>query len=155
LSKEISKTDKLNKTLADKEKSYNDRLDYIEKQKEAIDKIHSQKVKQLEVISGMNAGDAKKQLVESLKESAKTDAMALIQDTIEDAKLNAKQEARKVVINTIQRVGTEEAIDNCVSVFNLESDDIKGRIIGREGRNIRAFEAATGVEVIVDDTPEA
>src|SRR5699024_818740 len=89
-----------------------------------------------------------------LKESARTEAMAVIQNTIEEAKLSAKQEARRIIINTIQRVGAEESIDNCVSVFNLESDDIKGRIIGREGRNIRALEAATGVEIIVDDTPD-
>ena len=93
--------------------------------------------------------------MESLKETAKTDAMAFLQTTMEEAKLTAQQEARKIVINTIQRIGTEEAVENCVSVFNLESDDVKGRIIGREGRNIRAIEAATGVEIIVDDTPEA
>jgi hypothetical protein len=109
----------------------------------------------LEVISGLTAEEAKSQLVDSLKNEAKTDAMAYIQTTIEEAKLTARQEARKIIINTIQRIGTEEAIDNCVSVFNLESDDVKGRIIGREGRNIRALEAATGVEIIVDDTPEA
>ena len=112
-------------------------------------------MKQLEVISGLTAEEAKSQLVDSLKNEAKTDAMAYIQTTIEEAKLTARQEARKIIINTIQRIGTEEAIDNCVSVFNLESDDVKGRIIGREGRNIRALEAATGVEIIVDDTPEA
>ena len=109
----------------------------------------------MEVISGLTAEEAKSQLVDSLKNEAKTDAMAYIQTTIEEAKLTARQEARKIIINTIQRIGTEEAIDNCVSVFNLESDDVKGRIIGREGRNIRALEAATGVEIIVDDTPEA
>lgn len=118
-------------------------------------KLHKSQVQQLEVISGLSAEEAKAQLVESLKEQAKTDSMALIQDTIEEAKLTAQQEAKKVIINTIQRIGTEEAIENCVSVFNIESDDVKGRIIGREGRNIRAIEAATGVEVIVDDTPEA
>lgn len=155
LSKEISKNNKLNTTLEDKMKNYEERLDYVEQRKEEIDKVHDRKIKQLEVISGMNAEDAKSQLIESLKESAKTDAMALVQDTIEEAKMSAKQEAKKIIINTIQRVGTEEAIDNCVSVFNLESDDIKGRIIGREGRNIRAIEAATGVEIVVDDTPEA
>jgi ribonuclease Y len=89
-----------------------------------------------------------------LKAEAKTKAMSHIQDTIEEAKLTAQQEAKKIIINTIQRVGTE-AVENCVSVFNIESDDVKGRIIGREGRNIRALEAATGVEIIVDDTPEA
>ena len=103
----------------------------------------------------MSASDAKKELVESLKSEAKTEALELTQNIIEDAKLSARQEAKKIVISTIQRVGTEEAIDNCVSVFNIESDDVKGRIIGREGRNIRAIESATGVEIIVDDTPEA
>ena len=91
----------------------------------------------------------------SIKEEAKTDAMRFIQDRMEEAKLTVEQDARKIIINTIQRIGTEESIDNCVSVFNIESDDVKGRIIGREGRNIRALESATGVEIIVDDTPEA
>jgi ribonuclease Y len=112
-------------------------------------------LQQLEVISGLSAEEAKDQLVEGLKAEAKTKAMSHIQDTIEEAKLTAQQEAKKIIINTIQRVGTEEAVENCVSVFNIESDDVKGRIIGREGRNIRALEAATGVEIIVDDTPEA
>lgn len=155
LSKDLSTNNKLKKELEEQKKDYEERLSYIEKQQETIEKIHDRKVKQLEVISGMNAEEAKAQLVESLRESAKTDAMALIQDTIEEAKMSARQEAKRIIINTIQRVGAEEAIDNCVSVFNLESDDIKGRIIGREGRNIRALEAATGVEIIVDDTPEA
>jgi ribonuclease Y len=117
--------------------------------------MHQNQVKQLEVISGLSADDAKAELVNSLKDQAKTDAMAFIQNSVEEAKMTAQQEARKVVIKTIQRIGTEEAVENCVSVFNLESDDVKGRIIGREGRNIRAIEAATGVEIIVDDTPEA
>ena len=117
--------------------------------------MHKSQVEQLEVISGLSAEDAKEQLVESLKAEAKTKAMSHIQDTIEEAKLTAQQEAKKIIISTIQRVGTEEAVENCVSVFNIESDDVKGRIIGREGRNIRALEAATGVEIIVDDTPEA
>ena len=127
----------------------------VDKKQEEVDKLHKSQVKQLEVISGLTAEEAKTQLIDSLKNEAKTDAMAYIQTTIEEAKLTARQEARKIIINTIQRIGTEEAIDNCVSVFNLESDDVKGRIIGREGRNIRALEAATGVEIIVDDTPEA
>src|SRR5690606_5755437 len=112
-------------------------------------------VEKLEQIAGLTADEAKVQLVESLKAEAKTQAMSYIQDTVEEAKMTAQQEARKIIINTIQRVGTEEAIENCVSVFNIESDDVKGRIIGREGRNIRALEAATGVDIIVDDTPEA
>ncbi|MFZ0489860.1 MAG: ribonuclease Y [Salegentibacter sp.] len=155
VSGELAKNKKLNKDLEDKLKDYNYRVEYLEKKQEEIDKLHSSKVQQLEVISGLSAEDAKAQLTESLKDSAKADAMALIQDTIEEAKLTAQQEAKKIIINTIQRIGTEEAVENCVSVFNLESDDVKGRIIGREGRNIRALEAATGVEIIVDDTPEA
>lgn len=155
LSKEIAKNTKLNKSLENKEKALDERLGFIDIKQDEIEKIHAQKVQQLEVISGLNADEAKAQLVESLKDSARTDAMAVIQNTIEEAKLSAKMEARRIIINTIQRVGAEEAIDNCVSVFNLESDDVKGRIIGREGRNIRALEAATGVEIIVDDTPEA
>ncbi|MGO3707003.1 ribonuclease Y [Mesonia hippocampi] len=155
VSNELSKSKKLNKELEIKLKETNERFDYVEKRQEEVDKAHYRQIKELEIIGGLSAEEAKAQLVETLKESAKTDAMALIQDTIEEAKLTAQQEAKKIVVNTIQRIGTEEAIDNCVSVFNLESDDVKGRIIGREGRNIRAIEAATGVEIIVDDTPEA
>ena len=155
VSNELGKNKKLNKELEDKVADYNHRVDYLEKKQEEIDRLHNSKVQQLEVISGLSAEDAKAQLVESLKDTAKADAMSIIQDTVEEAKLTAQQEARKIIINTIQRIGTEEAIENCVSVFNLESDDVKGRIIGREGRNIRALEAATGVEIIVDDTPEA
>lgn len=155
LSSELSKNKNLNKDLEEKMQDYDHRNEYLEKKQQDVDKLHSSKIQQLEVISGLSAQDAKAQLVESLKDTAKADAMALVQDTIEEAKLTAQQEAKKIIINTIQRIGTEEAIDNCVSVFNLESDDVKGRIIGREGRNIRAIEAATGVEIIVDDTPEA
>jgi len=155
LSKEISKDSKINKSLEDKERNLEEKLQFIQSRQDEIDKIYSRKVKQLEVISGLNAEEAKEQLVETLKSSARTEAMATIQNTIEEAKMSAKQEAKRIIINTIQRIGAEESIDNCVSVFNLESDDIKGRIIGRDGRNIRAIEAATGVEIIVDDTPEA
>jgi ribonuclease Y len=134
---------------------YTNRVDVLDKKHIELEKLHKSQVQQLEVISGLSAEDAKEQLVESLKAEAKTKAMAHIQDTLEEAKLTAQQEAKKIIITTIQRVGTEEAVENCVSVFNIESDDVKGRIIGREGRNIRALEAATGVEIIVDDTPEA
>ena len=149
------KSKKSNQKLEEKIKDYDFRLEFIEKKKTELEKAHKSQIKQLEVISALSAEEAKEQLIESLKEEAKTDAMAFIQDQLEEAKLTAQQEAKKILINTIQRIGTEEAIDNCVSVFNIESDDIKGRIIGREGRNIRAIEAATGVEIIVDDTPEA
>ncbi|MDH5412800.1 MAG: ribonuclease Y [Flavobacteriaceae bacterium] len=155
VSLELDKSTKLNKSLEDKISDYNHRLEFLEKKKVESDKMHKRQVEQLEVISGLSADDAKKELVESLREEAKTDAMAFIQDTLEEAKLTAQQEAKKVVLTTIQRIGVEQTVENCVSVFNLESDDVKGRIIGREGRNIRAIEAATGVEIIVDDTPEA
>ncbi len=155
VSNELSKGKKLNQSLEDKIKDYNHRRDVLEKKQEELDKLHKSQVQQLEVISSLSADEAKEQLVESLKGEAKNDAMSFIQGSLEEAKLTAEQEAKKIIINTIQRIGTEEAVDNCVSVFNIESDDVKGRIIGREGRNIRAIEAATGVEIIVDDTPEA
>jgi ribonuclease Y len=155
ISSELARGKKLNDQLQNKIKDLSHREDYYEKKNTELEKLHNNQVQQLEVISGLSAEDAKSQLMESLKETAKTDAMAYLQSTLEEAKLTAQQEARKIVINTIQRIGTEEAVENCVSVFNLESDDVKGRIIGREGRNIRAIEAATGVEIIVDDTPEA
>ncbi|MGB1370193.1 MAG: ribonuclease Y [Flavobacteriaceae bacterium] len=155
VSTELSKNKKLNHELEVKKKDYDQRISVIEKRQEELDKMHKSQVQQLEVISGLSADEAKSQLVESLKSEAKNDVMAYVQDKMEEAKLTAEQDAKKIIINTIQRIGTEEAIDNCVSVFNIESDDMKGRIIGREGRNIRALEAATGVEIIVDDTPEA
>ncbi|SDS27453.1 ribonucrease Y [Formosa sp. Hel1_31_208] len=155
ISGELAKQKKANQSLEAKIKDYDFRLEFLEKKKDEVEKAHKSQIKQLEVISGLSAEDAKAQLVESLKGEAKTDAMSYIQDRLEEAKLTAQQDAKKIIINTIQRIGTEEAIDNCVSVFNIESDDVKGRIIGREGRNIRAIEAATGVEIIVDDTPEA
>ncbi|MBA6152558.1 ribonuclease Y [Gelidibacter maritimus] len=155
VSNELSKNKKLTQEIENKVKDYDFRLEFLEKKKEEVDKAHKSQIRQLEVISALSAEEAKSQLIESLRNEAKSDAMAYIQETVEEAKLTAQQEAKKIIINTIQRIGTEEAIDNCVSVFNIESDDVKGRIIGREGRNIRAIEAATGVEIIVDDTPEA
>ena len=152
---EVDRNKKLNKSLEQKEKDYNYKLEFLEKKENELDKMHKRHVDMLEQISGLSADEAKKELVASLKDEAKTEAMAFVQTSIEEAKLTAEQEARKVVLGTIQRVGVEQAVENCVSVFNLESDDVKGRIIGREGRNIRALEAATGVEIIVDDTPEA
>ena len=136
-------------------KNLTHQLELVNAKQQEVDKFHRRQVEQLEVLSGMKAEDAKAQLVESLKAEAKTAAMAHIKDIIEEAKISANQEAKKVVIQTIQRVATEHAIDNSVSVFNIENDEIKGRIIGREGRNIRALEAATGIEIIVDDTPGA
>ena len=152
---EYDKNKRLNQSLEQKEKDYDFKIDFLEKKEDDLDKMHKRHVDMLEQISGLSAEEAKKELVSSLKEEAKSEAMAFVQTSIEEAKLTAEQEARKVVLGTIQRVGVEQAVENCVSVFNLESDDVKGRIIGREGRNIRALEAATGVEIIVDDTPEA
>jgi len=152
---EVDKNKRLNQSLEQKEKDYNFKLDFLENKENDLEKMHKRHVDMLEQISGLSAEEAKKELVTSLKDEAKSDAMAFVQTSIEEAKLTAEQEARKVVLGTIQRVGVEQAVENCVSVFNLESDDVKGRIIGREGRNIRALESATGVEIIVDDTPDA
>lgn len=127
----------------------------LEKKKAEIDEVKNQHIMQLEKISGLSVEEARSQLVEALKDEAKTKAMASIKDIVEEARLTASKEAKKIVIQTIQRTATESAIENTVSVFNIENDEIKGRVIGREGRNIRALEAATGVEIIVDDTPEA
>jgi ribonuclease Y len=159
-----------------KEKSFTDKLEHLgRKEKEIektqgdfdakfqaldvrlqeVDKIQQKRVAELSKISNMSVDEAKNMLMEALKDEARTAAMASIKEITEEAKLNANKEARKIVIQSIQRVATEQAIENAVSVFNIESDEVKGRIIGREGRNIRALEAATGVEIIVDDTPEA
>ncbi|PCH49411.1 MAG: ribonuclease Y [Flavobacteriaceae bacterium] len=155
VSQELDKNKKINIEVVSKIEDYDKKIEYLERKNDEVDKLHRKQVENLEVISGLSADDAKKELVTSLKDEAKSDAMAFIQDAIEEAKLTAQQEARKVILNTIQRVGVEQTVENCVSVFNIESDDVKGRIIGREGRNIRALEAETGVEIIVDDTPEA
>ncbi len=133
----------------------NNQAQLIEKRKLDLEKMHQQEVVHLETISGLSAGEAKERLIESLKDEAKTDAASYINEIMEEAKMTANMEAKKVVIKTIQRVATETAIENSVTVFHIDSDEIKGRIIGREGRNTRALEAATGIEIIVDDTPEA
>ena len=155
VSQELDKNKKINLEITSKIEDFDKKTAYLERRNDEVDKLHRKQVENLEVISGLSADDAKKELITSLKDEAKSDAMAFIQDSIEEAKLTAQQEARKVILNTIQRVGVEQTVENCVSVFNIESDDVKGRIIGREGRNIRALEAETGVEIIVDDTPEA
>lgn len=155
LNDELSKAGKLEKDLEKQINDYNKKLDILQKKQHDLDVATAQKVEMLEKISNYSAEEAKSELVESLRAEAKTKAQAHVQSIMEEAQLNAKNEARKIIIQTIQRIGTEQAIENSVSVFNIESDEIKGRIIGREGRNIRALEAATGVEIIVDDTPEA
>lgn len=140
----------------------NQQKQQIEQQKNAIDfkmreadKMHRQAEQQLETISGLSVEQAKQQLIDTLKDEAKTNAMAYINEIMEEAKMSANKEAKKIIVQTIQRIATETAIENSVSIFHIDNDEIKGRIIGREGRNIRALEAATGVEIVVDDTPEA
>ena len=155
ISSELAKAKKSSEDSEAKIKEYDTKIELLDRKQHEVERMHKSQLEQLEVISGLSAEDAKNQLIDGLKAEAKSNAMSYLQDTLEEAKLTAQQEAKKIIINTIQRVGTEEAVENCVSVFNIESDDVKGRIIGREGRNIRAIEAATGVEIIVDDTPEA
>ncbi|MDX5421908.1 MAG: ribonuclease Y [Hymenobacteraceae bacterium] len=155
VSKQMEQTKRREAEL-DKEKEHlNTQLEHLKKRKEEVEGQHEEVVAQLEKIAGLTAAEAREQLVEALKNEAQTRASSHVKDIVAQAKLTATKEAKKIVIETIQRTAAEHAIENCVSVFNIESDDIKGKIIGREGRNIRALEAATGVEIIVDDTPEA
>ena len=154
LAQKIEQTTRKEKEYETLQANLKNQLDIIEGRKEELGKQHQRQVEQLEKISGLSVEQAKSQLVEALKEEAKTNAMSYIKDIMEEAKLTASKEAKKIVIQTIQRVATEHAVENAVTVFNIENDEVKGRIIGREGRNIRALEAATGIEIIVDDTPE-
>lgn len=155
ISKEIENLKRKEGELDDLRTDLAAQLEHVKKRKEELDKFNQQKIQMLENLSKLTAEEAREQLVASLKDEAQTKASSYIKDIMEQAKLTATKEAKKIVVETIQRTATEHAIENCVSVFNIESDDIKGKIIGREGRNIRALEAATGVEIIVDDTPEA
>ncbi len=155
ISKEIENLKRKEGELDDLRIDVAAQLEHVKKRKEELDKFNQQKIQLLENLSKLTADEAREQLVASLKDEAQTKASSYIKDIMEQAKLTATKEAKKIVVETIQRTATEHAIENCVSVFNIESDDIKGKIIGREGRNIRALEAATGVEIIVDDTPEA
>jgi ribonuclease Y len=155
LSKELESLKRKEGELDDIRTDLAAQLEHTRKRKEELDKFNQQKIQVLENISKLTADEAREQLVASLKDEAQTRASSFIKDIMEQAKLTATKEAKKIVVETIQRTATEHAIENCVSIFNIESDDIKGKIIGREGRNIRALEAVTGVEIIVDDTPEA
>jgi ribonuclease Y len=143
------------KDIEKKQLELDTKIQSLEVKSQELDKMQQKRVAELSKISGLPAEEAKTMLMEALKDEARTNAHAHIKEIVEEAKLNANREARKIVIQSIQRVATEQAVENAVSVFNIESDEIKGRIIGREGRNIRALEAATGVEIVVDDTPEA
>ena len=155
LNNDLNKNKSISQSLEQKNEILQKRLVKLEHKQNELDDSHKVQVQKLEVISGISAEEAKNELIESLNKKAQSEAMAFAQKSLEEAKLTVEQEAKKIIISTIQRIGTEEAIENCVSVFNLDSDDVKGRIIGREGRNIRAIESATGVEIVVDDTPEA
>jgi len=141
--------------LAQRKQEVDKLVSVNEHRSQEIEKMHHQAQQQLETLSGLSAEQAKQQLVESLKDEAKTNAMSYINEIMDEARLNANKEAKKIIIQTIQRVSSEAAVENAVSIFHIDNDEVKGRIIGREGRNIRALEAATGVEIVVDDTPEA
>ncbi len=149
---ELQRSKKENETLRE---NLNKQIELAEKKAEELDKAHKAQVEKLESLSGLSSEQAKKELIESMQENAKAEAITLINDIIDEAKMTANKEAKRIILETIQRVATETAIENAVTVFHIESDELKGRIIGREGRNIRALEAATGVEIVVDDTPEA
>ncbi len=154
-SQRMEEMSKKQKEVAQLKENLNVQIEMVNKKQQDLEKMQGQQIEQLEVISGLSAAEAKAQLVESLKAKAKSEVLVQIKDIVEEAKMTANMDAKKIVIETIQRNATEHASENSVSVFNIENDEIKGRIIGREGRNIRALEAATGVEIIVDDTPEA
>src|SRR5690554_3223538 len=155
LSKKIEEANRKEKSIDSQKQTLEEKIQLNLTKQEELEKIQDKRVLELSRISGMDVEEAKKQLMEALKDEARTDAMAHIKDIVDEAKLNANQEAKKIIIQAIQRVAHEQAVENSVSVFNIDSDEVKGRIIGREGRNIRALEAATGVEIVVDDTPEA
>ncbi len=155
ISQKFEELQRKQKELDTIRENLNNQLEIVGKKQTEYDRAVKEQVEKLQTISGLSAMEAKEQLMETLKEEAKTDALVYIKDTIEEAKITAQREAKKIVIETIQRTAAEHAIENTVSVFPLENDDIKGRIIGREGRNIRALEALTGIEIIIDDSPEA
>ena len=155
ISSQLSQQKNLNTQLKSNTDDYEKKLKVLEKRTSELDKTRKEQIKQLEIIAGLSEENAKNQLMDSIKKDAEADALVYVKERMEEAEMTVQQDAKKIIINTIQRIGAEEAIDNTVSVFHIESDDLKGRIIGREGRNIKALESATGVEIIVDDTPEA
>ena len=155
LNKKQDELGKRNKEIDALKESLSHQQSALDKKKQDVDLLHQKQVAELEAIGGLSADEARDRIIESLKAEAQDQAQSYINDIIEDAKLTANKEAKKIVIQSIQRVATETAIENSVTVFHIDSDEVKGRIIGREGRNIRALEAATGIEIIVDDTPEA
>ena len=155
LNQKLEEQGKKQKEVQTIKDSLTTQVEIVTKKQTELEKAHQQAIDQLEAISGLSASEAKQQIVESLKEEARNEAMNHVREIIEEAKLSANTEAKKIVIETIQRTAAEHAIENTVTVFNIENDEIKGRIIGREGRNIRTLEALTGVEIIIDDSPDA
>ncbi len=155
LNQQSSELGKKNKEIEALRENLRNQTELVNKKSEEYDKLRNDVIVQIETLAGMSAAEAKNQLIESMKDEARTEALSYINDVMDEARLTASKEAKRIVINTIQRTASETAIENAVTVFHIESDEIKGRIIGREGRNIRALEAATGVEIVVDDTPEA
>lgn len=155
LNQRIEEYQRKQKELTSTQESLAIQMDVIAKKQQDLEKIRKQQVEQLESISALSAHDAKAQLIENLKDQARSEAMVHIREIVDEAKITANNEAKKIVIESIQRTAAEHAIENTVSVFNIESEEIKGRIIGREGRNIRALEALTGVEIVIDDSPDA
>jgi len=155
LSQKIEEYSKKEKDILNVRKNLETQIELANKKQEELDKYHQKQLAQLEAISALSAEEAKAQLIEGLKDEAKGEAVVMIQDIIEEAKMTANVEARKIIVETIQRTATENAIENTVSVFNIDNDEIKGRIIGREGRNIRTLESLTGIEIIIDDSPDA
>ena len=155
ISSQLSQQKDLNAQLKSNSVDYEKKLEVLEKRTSELDKARKEQIKQLEIIAGLSEENAKNQLIDFIKKDAEADALVYVKEKMEEAEMTVQQDAKKIIINTIQRIGAEETIDNTVSVFHIESDDLKGRIIGREGRNIKALESATGVEIIVDDTPEA
>ncbi|HOW24709.1 MAG TPA: ribonuclease Y [Bacteroidales bacterium] len=154
-SQKLEEMQRKQKEVGTMKASLTSQLELINKKQQEIEKAAKKQIEQLEAISGISAAEAKAQLIESLKDEARSEAMAHIKDIVDEAKLTANREAKKIVIETIQRTAVEQSVENTVSVFNIDNDEIKGRIIGREGRNIRALEALTGVEIIIDDSPDA
>tara|TARA_B100000809_G_C15090058_1_gene512863 strand:+ start:167 stop:1738 length:1572 start_codon:yes stop_codon:yes gene_type:complete len=155
ISSQLSQQKDLNAQLKSNSVDYEKKLEVLEKRTSELDKARKEQIKQLEIIAGLSEENAKNQLIDFIKKDAEADALVYVKEKMEEAEMTVQQDAKKIIIDTIQRIGAEETIDNTVSVFHIESDDLKGRIIGREGRNIKALESATGVEIIVDDTPEA
>ncbi|MBN2236800.1 MAG: ribonuclease Y [Bacteroidales bacterium] len=155
LNQKLEEINKKNREVSAVRDNLTQQLDLVTQKETALEKMHQEQLAQLEAISGLSANEAKERMIEAIKDEAKSDAMVMINEIKEEAKLTANREAKKIVIETIQRTAAENTIENTVSVFPLDSDEVKGRIIGREGRNIRALEAMTGVEIIIDDSPDA